>query len=66
MTHPYLPGTPAPSDLLVKAERVLEDIEWRQKFGFDCGDLEAEFAELLERYTLEVVFARRKDLCGND
>lgn len=55
---PFLPGIPAPSDHLAKAARILSEIEWRERFGFDIADLEAEFAAHLARYTLEVVWAR--------
>lgn len=58
MTHPYLPGVPAPSDHLAKAARILADIEWRERLGFDIGDLEAELSALLVAYTLEVVVPR--------
>lgn len=58
MTHPYLPGIPAPSDHLVKAASILSEIEWRERFGFDIGDLEVEFAALIGRYVMDEVWAR--------
>jgi len=55
---PYLPGTPAPSDHLVKAASILTEIEWRERFGFDIADLEEEFEALLCRYACEAVWGR--------
>lgn len=58
MTHPYLPGRPAPSDHLAKVARILADIEWRETLGFDITDLEAEIEGLLVQYMLEAVWAK--------
>lgn len=58
MTQPYLPGVPAPSDRLAKVARILAEIEWRERLGFDIGDLVEEIEGLLVQYMLDAVWAK--------